>query len=248
MIANLKSSAAAVAFLATLAFATPAAAQDQKGPYVSAGIGSANINDVAVDYYDVGGTFGGSGSADVLSTRFRLKSSAALRGSLGYDFGPIRADLEVSYSRHKLKGIEVRSLNGSAVTLTPADVADFCDYEEVTGCSLSGNTINFDGGRVRQLSALGNIWVDIPVGKVIVPYVGAGVGISGFELDGEGKGKFAWQVGAGVAVNVAPSLAITADVRHRAVGRSTIDYDSTSGLRVGRIKTTTLGVGLRLTF
>jgi opacity protein-like surface antigen len=243
-----KTALAAAATVLAIAAASPAAAQDKKGAYVAAGLGIADVNNVHVDYYDEIGEIGPVEGSDTLSTRFRLKSTANLTGAIGYDFGMVRAEVEVAYSRHKLKGIEFLAINGSPVTLTQADVADFCDYEEITGCTLSGNTVSFEGGRVRQLSALGNLWVDLPVSKLIVPYVGGGAGVTGFEIEGEAKGKFAWQVGAGAAFHLSPNVALTADVRHRSVGRSTIEYDEVSGVRVGKIKTTTVGLGARLTF
>ncbi|RYG98720.1 MAG: porin family protein, partial [Alphaproteobacteria bacterium] len=101
---------------------------------------------------------------------------------------------------------------------------------------------------VRQLSAMANIWLDLPIGSSITPYAGGGIGISGFEVDGEGEGKFAWQLGAGIAAHLSPSTALTLDFRHRQVARTTIDYGDNSGFELGRLTTNTFSAGVRFTF
>lgn len=95
---------------------------------------------------------------------------------------------------------------------------------------------------------MGNLWLDLPIGSAIVPYAGGGVGISGFEVDGEGKARFAWQLGSGVAVKLSDGVALTADYRHREVSRTQIAFDSTSGFTIGKLKTDSLLAGIRFTF
>lgn len=235
--------------------AMPAAAQDsgsdrdERGVYVALRAGVATIPDTTVTYYDVGGTFGGTGASDTASTTADLQSAATFGGAIGYDFGIVRADLEVSYARNKVKSITLDTANGAPVTLTAGDAQDVCDYLEVNSCTASGNTISFsDGPRLRQLSAMANIWIDVPVGNVVVPYIGGGIGATGFEMDGEGTGKFSWQVGGGVAVNLSAKVAITADFRHREVSGETFPWDANSGFSVGRLKTNSLTGGLRIRF
>jgi opacity protein-like surface antigen len=97
---------------------------------------------------------------------------------------------------------------------------------------------------------MGNLWVDIPTGSPVTPYVGGGLGISGFEFDGEGKGRFAWQLGAGVAFELSPSAAITLDYRHRQAKGATITDDEFEdyAVRVGKIRTNTFSAGVRFRF
>lgn len=229
--------------------ATAAQAQaDDTGVYMSLNVGSAKLSDPTVTYYDVGGTFGGTGATDTASAKLDTKSAVTFGGALGYDFGTVRTDIEVQYARHNIASLTVLSLNGSAVTLTPAERTDVCDYLEATACGGSGNTFTVAGSRARQLSAMGNLWLDLPVSAGVVPYVGGGVGISGFEVDGEGKGKLAWQLGAGVAFNVSPGIALTADYRHRQVGATEVPYDSVSGFRVTSLKTDSFQAGFRVKF
>lgn len=226
--------------------AMPAAAQE--GFYVNLGGGSAMVNDTDITYYEDGGTFGGAGAEDTLGAELDFNAAFALRGSIGYDFGMVRADVEVDYSRNKVKGLTVKTLNGSPVTLTAADGDDICDFLEADDCSVTGNTIRASGSRARQLTALANIWVDLPIGDTVVPYVGGGLGVGGYELDGEGKAAFAWQLGAGVAFKLSDTIALTADYRYRQLGSTEIAYDEDAGLRVGKVKTSTLAAGVRFTF
>lgn len=239
---------------AFLAGASSASAQDadeesEKGFYIGLSGAIASVQDTNISYYDAGGTFGGTGATDRADAKAELKKSAQFGGTIGYDFGMIRSDIEIAYSRNRISALTIERINGAATTLTAADRADVCDYLEVTTCGGSGNTISFsDGSKVRQLSALGNIWVDVPLGKVVTPYAGGGVGIAGFELDGEGKARFAWQLGAGVHIAVSRTVGITLDYRHREAKGSRIVYDSVSGFDIGKIRTNSFGAGLRFTF
>lgn len=228
--------------------AAQAAGNDNSGFYIAGGIGIASLNATDVGYYDAGGTLGGTGAVDRLDTRFNFKSTTEFSGVIGYDFGRIRSDLELSYARNKVRSLDVLRLNGQAVTIDAQDAADICDYLEVDGCSASGNRISFDGGRVRRLSAMVSGWVDFPIGTVVTPYVGGGLGISGFEIGGEGKGRFAWQLGAGVAASLSDTIALTLDFRHRQAGGTTIEYDEFSGFDIGRLKSNSIAAGVRFTF
>jgi opacity protein-like surface antigen len=238
-----------VAFVTLLAGGSSASAQadNARGFYVAAGAGLAKLNSVQATYYDVGGTFGGTGTQDTLQATFRFKDAFIVGGAIGYDFGVIRPDLEVSYARNSLRSLTIDSVNGSPITLSAADREDVCDFLEAT-CGGSGNTFTISGSRARQLNAMANIWFDLPLGGMITPYAGGGVGIAGFEIDGDGKAKFAWQLGAGVALNVSRNLAITADYRHREASKANIDYDASSGIRVANLKTDSFMAGVRLYF
>lgn len=231
--------------------ASPAMAQeeDNRGVYLGLSGGVTSTSDIDVDYYDVGGTFGGTGTTDHAIGTIKLGKAAEFRATLGYDFGAIRSDFEIAYSHSRIKSLTLSSINGAAPGLTPADAQDVCDYLETTGCTLSGNTITYgDGGRVRQLSALANIWLDLPLGKAITPYAGGGVGVTGYQVDGEGKARFAWQLGAGVAVKLSGTVALTADFRHRETKGASLPWDNNSGTNVGTVRNNSFTAGLRFTF
>lgn len=231
--------------------ATPAVAQDDvRGAYGELSVGLANVHDSDIGYYDDGGTFGGSGARDTAMFEANLKNAATFGGALGYDFGTIRADVRVDYARNKIKSLTLKDINGTAVTLTPADGDEICDYLETPNCSVSGNTVSGDGSRVRQLSALANLWFDIPVGGPVTPYVGGGLGIGGYEVDGEGKARFAWQLGAGVSFDVSPSVALFGDYRYRQINGATIEDEdyANAGVIVDDVKTSTFNLGIRFRF
>jgi opacity protein-like surface antigen len=237
--------AAAVIAPTSAAFAQDS---DKTGFYASVNAGVATVSDVDVTYYDVGGTFGGAGAQDTASARFDLKSAFTVGGTLGYDFGAVRTDIEVSYARNRLNNLTLRSINGGAVpALSAADRQDICDYLEATSCGGSGATFSVPGSRVRQLNALANVWVDLPIGPV-TPYAGGGVGVAGFEVEGEGKARFAWQLGAGAALRLSDQIELTADYRHREVNKFTIEWDAVSGTQVGKLKTDSFTAGLRFRF
>lgn len=244
----LKTLALGAAIVAAPQLANAQSSNDDGGVYVSLNAGVATLSDPTVTYYDAGGTFGGTGTRDTATAKLDTKSAATFGGAIGYDFGSVRADIEVAYAKNTINSLTFVSLNGSTTTLTAADRADVCDYLEATTCGGSGNTFTIDGSRVRQLSAMGNLWLDLPIGTGVVPYVGGGLGISGFEVDGEGKGKFAWQLGAGVAFKLSSAVALTADFRHREVGKAEIAFDSASGFNVSALKTNSAMAGLRITF
>jgi opacity protein-like surface antigen len=222
-------------------------AEDSKGFYIGVDAGVASPSDADIGYYDVGGTFGGTGTTDTVDGTVALDNSLALSGVLGYDFGLIRADIEVAYSKNNISGLTVNNVNGSPVTLDPADGAEVCDYLDEDGCTVSGNTISYDGGYVRQLSAMGNLWLDIPVGGAITPYIGGGLGVNGFEDGDDGTAKFAWQLGAGVNLKLSSVISLDANYRHRESSSSTIEWDANSGFTLGKLKTDSFTAGLRLT-
>lgn len=227
------------AAMAALAMPAVAHADDTRGVYIAANVGSASMNDVELQYYEDG---------DELDTRGDVKSALAYGGAIGYDFGLIRAEIEGSYARHKVKSLTVTGLNGTAFgDLDDETQFEVCDYLEVDSCPTSGQ-FGTDGVKIRQAYGLANLWVDVPVGDTIAPYVGGGIGIGGYEVDGEGKGKMAWQLGAGVAFRITGKTYITADYRHRQIGDTTIVWDEASGINVSKIKSDVFGVGARVGF
>lgn len=238
----------AAATLPVMLWAAPAQAESDEGVYVALSAGLNSVSDTDIRYYDTSGTFGGTGTTDSAETVADLKGAVTFGGAIGYDFGTVRTDVEVSYARNRLESLTVTSVNGAAVTLDPSDVQDICDYLEASGCSGSGNTIRFDGGRIRQLSAIANLWVDLPVGDTITPYVGGGIGATGFESDGEGAVSFSWQLGAGIAAKLSKGVSVTLDYRYRNTSGKTVAYDANSGFETGTIKSSALNAGLRFHF
>lgn len=228
------------AALVALAAPSMAHADDVRGIYFAGTVGNASLSDVDVQYYEDG---------DELDGTFATKDAIMFGGAIGYDFGMVRAEIEASYARHKIKSLTITGYNGTEfVDLDDETQADICDYLEASSCPTSGATFAGDGLKMRQAYGMANLWVDVPVGDTFAPYVGGGLGIGGYEVDGEGKGKLAWQLGAGVAVRVTGKTFITADWRHRQIGNTNIVWDDASGMRVGKIKSDVFGVGARVGF
>lgn len=245
----LASAAAALTVVASSAASAQGAA-DSTGAYVSLDAGVSKPSDVRIEYYDEGGVLGGTGAQDTARFRADLGSAVTFGGALGYDFGIIRADVELNYSRNKVKTLGIESLNGTAVTLTAADRAEVCDYLEVDSCGGSGNAFQVDGYKLRQLSALANAWFDVPTGSPVTPYVGGGLGIAGYEVDGEGKARFAWQLGAGVGFDISPSVTLSADYRHRQIKGATIEDEDfpDAGVRISKVKSNLFTASVRFKF
>ena len=78
------------------------------------------------------------------------------------------------------------------------------------------------------LSVLGNVWVDIPVGAEVTPYVGGGLGLAGLSIDGAADDgaswNFAWQLGAGVRMAVAPTTTIDLGYRYKSTTADAEDF------------------------
>lgn len=240
--------ASAVAATALIGGTAHAQESDGKGVYIEAGAGIATVSDTDLAYYDEGGTFGGSGTTDTAEFEIKVDNAVTFGGAVGYDFGMIRAEVAVDYAKNDFESLTLTGLNGAAVTLDEEDAEEVCDYLEIDDCDVDGNTFTTSaGGHVRTLSALANVWLDIPIGTVITPYVGGGLGIGGFETDGEGDAKLAWQLGAGVALNLSSNLSVTANYRHREISGSTIEWDDVSGLEVDDLKVDAFTAGIRLT-
>lgn len=184
------------------------------------------------------------------------KSTMEFGGALGYDFGTVRTEIDVKYSRARNNAISLATINGTKVPagaledyLDEEEIeTDIIDLEEVKDLKISGNRASYsNGNKLRRLSAMANVWFDIPVGK-IAPYVGGGMGIQGSEIAGEGKANFAWQLGAGVAIPVSKSVMLSADYRYRQQGGYSLKDEGEVYAKVGKTKSNSFMIGLRAYF
>jgi opacity protein-like surface antigen len=93
-------------------------------------------------------------------------------------------------------------------------------------------------GDENALFVLANLWVDLPIGGMFRPYVGGGVGAGriDLELTGHYNGNtydiiddsdwgFAFQVGGGVAFDIAPNWAIDIGYRYKAILNTELKVD-----------------------
>lgn len=241
-----------LAAVAAVSISTPSFAQEaaQTGFYGQLNAGLGSLNDLPVTLLDV------DGAGTDVGTKLGTANAFEFGGAIGYDFGMVRAEVEVAYARSRSNSLTLTSVNGGTVpanTLEDAVAAgistDVIDLTDASNLQVSGNTVTFSNGdKLRRLSVMANAWFDIPVSASFVPYVGGGLGVQGTEIAGEGKGTFAWQLGAGVAVPLSSSFAITADYRHREQKGYILSDAGFDYAQVGKAKSNSFTVGLRAYF
>jgi opacity protein-like surface antigen len=130
----------------------------------------------------------------------------------------LRAEVEVSYRRNKLKGDWQFSFGGDI----PTSVYTTTDFD------ASGTS----DGHLSRFAVMANVWYDIDAGSKIVPYVGGGVGWNRAHLEVGGEvvdpgffltdieqadfseSGFAWQLGAGANYEVSPGVKVGVGYRY----------------------------------
>jgi OmpA-OmpF porin, OOP family len=178
-----------------------------------------------------------TGSADAgpgVSYTVDVESDLGWVGGIagGYAFSEwLRAEAELSY-RHN--GLDQASLGPIAV-------------------DLDGDT--------TALSAMGNLWFDLPLGGPVRPFLGGGIGMSqvslnDVEVPALGGGTFvddsdwvfAYQIGGGVAYRVAPNVDITAEYRY--FGTENPEFNLDAAPTTGEFEYSSHSVlfGVRFTF
>jgi opacity protein-like surface antigen len=141
-----------------------------------------------------------------------LDSGFMAGAALGAQFIPwLRGEVEVSGNWH--------NIDSQVVTFN------------FSGPSTGTFTTTADGD-ANALFALANLWVDVPIGETIRPYIGGGIGIGRLDvqlestagaeiLDGSDWG-FAYQLGAGVAFGFM-NMVFDVGYRFKAISANDID-------------------------
>jgi len=113
-------------------------------------------------------------------------------------------------------------------------------------------------GQISVLYAMANLWYGFDMGG-ITPFVGAGVGYAHISLDAQYDEPFAaasfetdadtyaWQVGAGVAVDITPTVELVARYRYLATGEVTVIDGQGSSVKAS-LATSIVDAGLRAGF
>jgi outer membrane protein OmpA-like peptidoglycan-associated protein len=199
--------------VAFLAMGTSAFAQQATGLYVSAGVGAnwAYDSDIDADASILGPLFTASATA---SPDFSVGPMGVV--AVGYDWGYLRTEAELGLRTNDLDNITGDySLRVLGIPVA-SDNFDSDDLEDL-GLSLKGHQ--------RILSVMANALIDFDLGPVTI-YGGGGLGIANVQwnlnLSGLGGGVdgdsyqtlLAYQGIAGLAYNVTPQLAITAEYRY----------------------------------
>jgi opacity protein-like surface antigen len=110
-------------------------------------------------------------------------------------------------------------------------------YNDTYCCGTYSGDVDLDGDE-NALFVLANLWVDLPFGGMFKPYIGGGVGAGriDLELTGDYNGTdldiiddagwgFAYQVGGGVAFEVAPNWAIDVGYRYKAINNVDLELE-----------------------
>ncbi len=133
-------------------------------------------------------------------------SGYVIQGALGYKFGMPRVEIELSYQKN--------------------------DYDKITS---NGTTVGA-GGDISALNLMLNGYVDIASQSILTPFVFAGLGMSNVEADltdttgtiiNDDDTVFAYQVGAGVGLDIAPQFMI--DLRYAYFATSDPDLSNPAG-------------------
>ena len=150
-------------------------------------------------------------------------------GSLGLDFGLLRLEGEALFTRHSLDDVE----------------------------GVLGRDLNADGD-YEALAGMGNLFLDIPTGIFVTPFVGGGVGygrvkFDNFSFDGmdiadDKDDAMLYQARAGFAFAVAPSVDLTLGYRYLVIDDVTLDGENGGKIKVDKQKQHIAELGLRITF
>jgi opacity protein-like surface antigen len=130
-------------------------------------------------------------------------------GAVGGDMGIVRIEGEISYRQSQI----------DQITLEGASSSSHVD------------------GDVGVLAIMANVFFDIPTGGPVTPYIGGGIGFASIAIDdtrvdgyyysdSDDEGVFAYQLGAGVAIDLNRRLAL--DIGYRFFGTSEADFAYTS--------------------
>ncbi|OEO31346.1 hypothetical protein VW23_016830 [Devosia insulae DS-56] len=134
-----------------------------------------------------------------------------------------------------------------------AEVEVYGARRDVNGASEGPASLDLDGS-VTTAALLGNLWVDFDTGSGFTPYIGGGLGVGYIHaespgllpavdpLDADGVG-LAYQLGAGVKVDVADNIALDLGYRWKGVsaeisGDGTEDVVAHAGSHVVQVGVT----------
>lgn len=182
---------------------TIALAQPGMGPYFSGFIGATMPLDQDVYGFD-------------LDDEIEFDPGINIGGTIGFDYGYLRLEGEISYKEGEVSGVTDR---------------------------ISGESFRDIDGTIGALAFLANLFVDLHNQGPITPYFGGGIGFAGlYQDDIYGRSTFdgtwtelyesdddmvfAYQVGAGVEIMIAPAFSIDLSYRYFGTSEATFNDDT----------------------
>jgi opacity protein-like surface antigen len=148
-------------------------------------------------------SFFASNGTDTLTFTPDSDAGWLISGAVGFSLEGVvkglRAEAEVAYRQHQVDGV----------------------WASTDGGESDGGALDYDHS---TLSVMANVWYDFAVADVS-PYVGGGIGWADSDLDGRYVGGnvpaisvsdsgFAWQLGAGINFDIAPSMKLGVGYRY----------------------------------
>lgn len=187
-------------------------------PYASVQIGATWLEDADIDYNDPG----------FIDDESEFDTGYNIGAAVGYDFGQGRLEAEVAYRQNDFDKINIDGIDFSA------------------------------DGDASALSLMVNGYLDIENQSPFTPYLGAGIGVADIsfndvEVVGVGFADdedtvFAYQLAAGVGIEVAPALIIDLGYRYFATDDPELDDDLALGGFETEYDSHNVSVGLRMNF
>ncbi len=184
----------------------------------------------------------------------------SVSAALGYSFqtpilsgrvGPLfpRLELEIAWRSNDIDELKIKNDGG---------LGEFLGIGSLNGFSRDAS------GEMNSLSALYNVWIDIvlprpksPYLRPVVPYFGGGIGaagvwandvkVAGVKIIDDGDVEFAYQLGAGVGVEVTDWLVVTLDYRWMGTTQPRLKTEF-DGKFDSEYSSHNLGMGLRYYF
>jgi opacity protein-like surface antigen len=194
-----------VALTVAVIFCIPSVslAQPDMGPYFSVFIGAAMPVDQDVAGFD-------------LDDEVEFDPGINIGGTLGYDYGYLRLEGEISYKEAEIKRVTDR---------------------------ISGDSYRDIDGSVGVAAFLGNAFVDFHTQGPVTPYIGGGVGFAAVyqdDIDGTSTADglrtrlywsdddlvFAYQAGAGVEIAISPMFSLDLSYRYFGTSNATFNEDT----------------------
>jgi opacity protein-like surface antigen len=212
-------------FLGVSFISAPSAAQW----YVSGNIGAVQVMDA--DITETGPGYSVDGE-------FEFDTGFGINGAVGYGFGNVRLEGEVSYRQADFDKVGIDNLTVGSLKFT------------------SLGSLDVDGD-ASSLGLMGNVWYDFDTGSKWLPFIGGGIGVARVDSDIDSIGGvsvgfseddtvFAYQVGAGIGYQISDNAVAT--LGYRFYGTDDPEFESGGVTDKTEYQSHNIEVGIRFGF